>query len=349
MSVLVVPVIDLDPWFEGTPEQRRAVADQVDEACRTIGFLQVRGHRIPDEVVDAMRDATSAFFALPPEEKQRWTPPSWDVNRGYAGAGSETLSYSLGEDGAQAPPDVFEAFNIGPDEVDLSDPAVVAERDRFFVPNIWPDRPASLRPALVAYFDEARRVAHLLTEVFAAALGLPEGFFRAYQRHATDTLRVNNYERRPGDPPFREGQMRMGAHTDYGIVTVLYADPVPSLQIVAPDGTWQDVIPEEGALLVNLGDLTAQWTNDRWRSTLHRVVPPPAGVDGSAQRRSVAFFHDGDWDGLVECLPTCTDEQHPPRYPPVLAGDHLMAKLGGSRGLQPSVAAHTTGGRLPAG
>ena len=117
----------------------------------------------------------------------------------------------------------------------------------------------------------------------------------------------------------------MGAHTDYGIVTVLYGDRVPGLEIVGPDGEWTPVVPEQGLFLINLGDLLAQWTNDRWRSTVHRVVPPEG--DGPARRRSAAFFHDGNYDAWVSCLPTCLAEGEAPRYPAVRAGEHLTAKL----------------------
>ena len=160
-------------------------------------------------------------------------------------------------------------------------------------------------------------------------------------------LRVNWYERADGSAPVLPGQQRMGAHTDYGVLTVLLADRVPGLEIVAPDGEWTGVQPEPGCFLVNLGDLTAQWTNDRWRSTLHRVVPPP-GI-GPARRRSTAFFFDADWDALVTCVATCTDADHPPKYPAVRAGEHLMAKLMGPRTRQPSAAANTAADRLPAG
>jgi isopenicillin N synthase-like dioxygenase len=243
------------------------------------------------------------------------------------------------------PPDLFEAFNIGPDNWPEGDPVYEAERHRLFVPNIWPDRPADLRPALVAYFDEARQLAHNLTGLFARALGLEATFFADKTDHSTDTLRVNNYDRAPGEPDPVDGQQRMGAHTDYGIVTILYADPVPGLQIIGPDGVWDDVLPREGAFLVNIGDLLARWTNDRWRSTLHRVVPPPQRSGERAQRSSVAFFHDGNYDAVVECLPTCQSPTNPPRYPPVRAGEHLMAKLLGPRTLTPSDAISTAGDR----
>jgi isopenicillin N synthase-like dioxygenase len=188
------------------------------------------------------------------------------------------------------------------------------------------------------------RVALTVTEIFAVALGLPPRWFAPYVDRSTTTMRAIRYEHRPGDSVPLAGQQRMGAHTDYGIVTVLYAEPVAGLQIVAPDGNWLDVIPADDALVVNLGDLTAQWTNDQWRSTVHRVVPPTA-VGGPAVRRSAAFFLDGNWDALIECLPTCTSTTDPPRYPPVTAGEHLMAKLMGPRLLRASDAIDTSGDR----
>ncbi len=318
----------------------------MDRACRDVGFLQVVGHGFPQSVLDATLAAMDEFFALPLAVKAAWASPSPDVNRGYAAERTEGLSYSLG---LEQPPDLFEAFNIGPDDIDRADPVIAADPHNFFVANIWPDEPAGFRPALVAHFEAATALARRLTGIFATALALEPDFFVDKVDHSTTTMRTINYERRAGSPPPLPDQMRMGAHTDYGICTVLHADPVPGLQIVGPDGAWHDVVPQPGALLINLGDLLAEWTNDRWRSTLHRVVPPPSEADGSARRRSVAFFFDGNYDAVVECLPSCCSADNPPRYPPVRAGDHLLAKLLGPRTLSASTATSTASGRLTAG
>lgn len=335
-----IPVIDIDGWW-GSAADRLGVGRDIDAAAREFGFFQIVGHRLPRARIDAMRAASSDFFALPLEVKRRCTPSDPSINRGYAASGTEALSYSIGRD---APPDLFEAFNLGEDDVDYTDPFYAAQRDGAFVPNIWPDQPSELRGALVDYFHAARDVALTMTEIFAVALGLPEHWFAPFVDRSTTTMRSIRYERRAGEPDPLPGQQRMGAHTDYGIVTVLYAEPVAGLQIVAPDGEWIDVIPADDALVINLGDLTAQWTNDQWRSTVHRVVPP-SGAAGSAVRRSAAFFLDGNWDALIECLPTCTSATDPPRYPPVTAGDHLMAKLMGPRLLRASDAVDTAGDR----
>jgi isopenicillin N synthase-like dioxygenase len=335
-----IPIVDLEPWW-GTADDRAAVGRAIDAAAREFGFFQIVGHRLPQARIDAMVAASSEFFALPTEVKQRYTPSDPAINRGYAARGTEALSYSIGID---APPDLFEAFNIGEDVVDYADPFYGAHQHGVFAPNIWPDAPADFRSALVGYFQSARRLALTLTEVFAAALGLPDGWFLPYVDRSTTTMRTIRYERRSDEDDPLPGQQRMGAHTDYGMVTVLYAEAVAGLQIVGPDGDWIDVIPADDALVINLGDLTAQWTNDQWRSTVHRVVPPGRG-SGSAVRRSAAFFLDGNWNAVVECLPTCCSASNPPKYPPVTAGDHLIAKLMGPRLLRPSDAVDTSGDR----
>jgi isopenicillin N synthase-like dioxygenase len=337
----LVPLVDLSGWPEGGAATRRRIAEALDDACRRIGFFRLTGHGIPDEVLAGMRAATSSFFALPVAEKLALVPADRAVNRGYAPLASEALTYSLGV--AAGAPDLFEAFNIGPDRVP-DDPWYRQAPHHFFAPNLWPADLPALRPALTAYFDAAVDVGMRLTDVFALALGLPERWFRPFVDRSTLTMRVNHYERRAGAAPALPGQMRMGAHTDYGIVTVLYADREPGLQIMAPDGSWHDVLPDPGGLLVNLGDLTAQWTNDRWRSTLHRVVPP-AGA-GPMRRRSVALFLDGNYDARIECVPTCTAGTAGAKYPPVIAGEHLIAKLMGPRTLSRSEATDTAGDRL---
>jgi isopenicillin N synthase-like dioxygenase len=277
------------------------------------------------------------FFDRLEDEKLRYVPIDKAVNRGYAAYGSEALAYSLGVD---TKPDMFEAFNCGVDVVDESDPYVAAERHRFFAPNMWPSLPSDMREVWVAYFDACQALAGELSRMFAVALDMPEGFIFEHMHRAASVMRANNYERRSHHPDPEPGQVRMGAHTDYGVCTILLADPVPGLQIVGPDGAWHDVMPEPGTLLVNLGDLLAEWTNDRWRSTLHRVVPP-RGI-GPARRRSVAFFQEANYDAVISVMPTCFSDDNPARYEPVIAGEHLMNKLIGPRTLKRSTAVQTS-------
>lgn len=329
----LVPVVDL-----GAGD----AAAQLDRAATEVGFLQVVGHGVDPALPGRVLELIGEFFALPQGVKDRYASPSPDVNNGYSAIGAESLAYSLG---VEAPPDLFEAFNFGPEDLDLSDPAVLAERDRIFAPNIWPAEVPELAVAVPAYLHAVRVLYDRVAELAATALGLPTGFFADFGRHPTETLRCNWYERAAGSPNPLPGQQRMGAHTDYGILTLLWADPVPGLQVLAKHGEWVDVIPDPGAYVINIGDLLAQWTNDRWVSTLHRVVPPPSNVEGPSRRRSIAYFFDGDWDAIVECLPTCCSDDQPAKYAPVRALDHLMNKLVGGRAMEPAASTAHLGDR----
>jgi isopenicillin N synthase-like dioxygenase len=123
------------------------------------------------------------------------------------------------------------------------------------------------------------------------------------------------------------GQLRAGAHTDYGTLTVLLPENKPGgLQVRGADGSWRDIHAMPGSFVVNLGDLMAYWTNDRWCSTLHRVVNPPPEAHGISARLSLAFFHQPNHDARIECLPSCVDAAHPAKYPATTSGAHLLSK-----------------------
>jgi len=331
-----VSPIDLRHFRDGTPAQRRAAAADLDRAGRDSGFLAVTGHGIDPALLDAMLDVTGAYFDLPIEEKMAHVVPDRAANRGYAAEGTEALAYSLGEQ--DLPPDLFEAFNVGREltPAQEAEPYFATHRDRYFARNVWPDVPAAMRSTWLAYWDAVEALALEIMSAAALALDLDEDHFTPSLDRSISVMRANNYQRRDGSAPPAEGQMRMGAHTDYGSITVLLADRVPGLQLRDDAGRWFDVLPPEGGFLVNIGDLLAEWTNDRWRSTMHRVVPPTAEARGPLRRRSIAWFQQPNWDAVIECLPSCCDVGRPARYAPVSSGEHLMAKLMGPRLLRPS-------------
>jgi isopenicillin N synthase-like dioxygenase len=332
---LFVPSIDITPYVgSGTEAQRAEVARAVDAASRTVGFMQILGHGIPNSIVDGLKEAMDAFFALDLETKKTYkTAPT--INRGYSPPKSESLSLSLGVESANRMNDFFEAFNVGAAKSDY--PGVDLPDDDY-AENLWPDV-AGFQDSVDAYFREARRVAETMTVIFADALGLPAGFYDEFTGHSLDVMRMNNYALPPGRVELDGDLIGMGEHTDYGIVTVLWADQVKGLQVLGTDGSWNDVSPADDALLINLGDVTARWTNDQWMSTLHRVKPPI--VDGTIERRrSAAYFHDGDIDAVITTMPHLIDGEHPNRYPqPITVGEHIRAKLAGSRAGKANAAA----------
>jgi isopenicillin N synthase-like dioxygenase len=315
-----IPVIDLAPFHEGGVAGKRAVAAQVDAACHDFGFLQVTGHGVPGPVCDDLLSAWAAFFDLPMAEKLRWVVPDESANRGYSWPGKEALAHSRGE---QTPPDLMEAFNVGRREQD--DP-YYEHHSAFYAPTVWPDRPRGLREIWERYDLAASAVADTVLRAMALALDLPESWFTGRCARAIETTRAINYQHEAGAAEPEPGQMRMGAHTDYGILTVLLADDVSGLQVFRAGG-WQDTPTPRGTLTLSIGDMLALWTNDRWTSTLHRVLPPPAAAQGPVRRRSVARFLDCEPDQLIECIPSCCGPGNPPKYQPVQAGEWLMAKI----------------------
>ncbi|TPG36654.1 isopenicillin N synthase family dioxygenase [Mycolicibacterium hodleri] len=324
-GLLEIPTIDVSAYrtVNSTAHQRDSIANEVDRAARTVGFMQIIGHGIPEATLTGFTSATDAFFALDGEAKSAYRcPPS--VNRGYTPPKSEALANSLGIISAA---DLFEAFNIGSQASDHPDLALSAAD---YPENVWPGEVADFASAVGDWFDAAGRVARLMVRIFGRALGVGEDGLTGYTDHSVDLLRMINYRLPSADIELEPDQLGMGAHTDYGIVTVLWADAVPGLEILGADATWHPVQPSPGALLVNLGDALARWTNDRWISTMHRVAAPR--VNGTlVPRRSAAYFHDGNIDAVIAPLPTCVSSDRPALYEPVTIQEHLRAKLAGSR------------------
>ncbi|MET0899327.1 MAG: 2-oxoglutarate and iron-dependent oxygenase domain-containing protein [Mycobacterium sp.] len=326
MNRFEVPAIDISPWVTGgDAEARRAVAEAVDDACSRVGFMQILGHGIPAAALAGLAAGIDGFFGLGSEVKNGYRVHG--ANRGYSPPESESLSLSLGVESAARMNDFFEAFNIGVEarsftglDLDEADYGI----------NIWPAEVPAFEHAVLDYFTEAGRVARVLTRIFCDALGLDPDYFARLTDHSVDVLRMNNYALPEGTVTLDGDLTGMGEHTDFGIVTVLWADQVAGLQVLGSDQHWHDVSPIDGALLVNLGDLTAHITNDHWMSTLHRVKPPI--VDGTIRRRrSAAFFHDGNVDAVISTAPGYLDADAGLAYQPITVGDHIAAKLAGSR------------------
>jgi len=315
MDTSAVPVVDIRPFLDGTG--RESVVTAVAEANERIGFLVITGHGVPDSSIDRVRATALEFFNLPAEEKGRYTPEQRWFFRGYEPLGGSALARS---NGMQTPPDLCELFRISR----FDDPRTAAEAgyreglEYFFGPNIWPERPTALRPALLDYYAQLEALGASLMRIFALALGLSEAYFDEFiDRHITN-LCLNYYPAQT-TPPL-PGQLRRGAHTDYGSVTILHQDDAPGGLQVRVGGEWEDVPHLPGSYVVNIGDLLARWTNDRWVSTVHRVVNP-GSADAGRDRLSIPFFHQPNFDALIACLPTCRSADQPPKYEPVTSGE----------------------------
>ncbi|GGN28646.1 isopenicillin N synthase family dioxygenase [Streptomyces fuscichromogenes] len=310
-----IPTIDLRPWLDGDEDGRRETARTVDAALRTAGFLLVTGHGVEDELRDAVREAARAFFALPAEVKA-----AYEVKvggRGWLGPKAEANGYS---EGTETPPDLKESLTFATDEP-FEDPAVNAE---WYAPNVWPAEIPELRTRGEEYLERMAALEKELLSLLGYALGLEPDFFSRHMDHPTYGFNINWY---PGTDVIGEaepGQFRIGPHTDFGTVTILDRQAGKGgLQVYTDEGGWEDAPFDPAAFTINIGDLMARWTGDRWRSGRHRVLPPP--TDAPAEElMSLVYFG--------ECTPGTTVESVPApvgrvAYPPVDSHVYLREKL----------------------
>jgi isopenicillin N synthase-like dioxygenase len=302
--------------------EKQSLARRMGEVCRQTGFLAVVGHGVSDGIVSGAWNAARGFFDLPVEKKLAVKMPYVGYPYGYSPLQAEALAKSLGE---ETPPDLKESFSIGPLE-QVPQTGNEADADFRFAENLWPKEPANFRVAWSAYYRAMSDLAARIMRVFALALELPEGFFDGMIDDPISAMRALNYPHQTVQP--KPGQLRAGAHSDYGSLTILLVEAAPGgLEIFTPDGKWQAVPVVPGAFVVNIGDLMARWTNDRWVSTIHRVVNPPPDAHGSTRRQSIAFFHQPNWDAEISCIPTCLAPGESGKYPPVGSGAYLMGKF----------------------
>ena len=305
-----VPIVDLS-------EPAPLVIDSVVRACERVGFLTVVGHGVPDAILDGAWKSARGFFDLPLDQKMHVAMPFPGYPYGYSPLTGESLAASRGQTGH---PDLKESYAIGPVEApthEITDP----NESFAWSENLWPTSVVEFRSTWELYYRAMADLSARLLRIMAQGLSLHEDHFDPMIRRHTSAMRAINYPAM-GPDKVRPGQLGAGAHTDYGTLTVLLADSDQrGLQVEGTDGVWNDVQPERGALVVNLGDAMARWTNDRWRSTMHRVIVP------AARRQSIAFFHNANWDARIECIPSCLRPGERPRYEPIDAGPHLMNKF----------------------
>jgi isopenicillin N synthase-like dioxygenase len=304
------PIIDLERFESNDSATRRDAIRELDEACQHIGFLIIRNHGVSASVQQALFNEGLAFFDLTLAEKLLVRRPRNDQNRGYIPYGEETLARMHGGD---TPPDYKEVFAIGP--TDRPDDEYHAEENSYpnFAANLWPRNPPNLETAMRAYFFELEALSYRLAAYLALALKLPAAWFAdKLDRHASQ-LRLLHYP--APEAELEAGQLRCGAHTDLGMMTILRNHEAEGgLQVQPRGGKWIDAPALNDTFVVNIGDLLMRWTNDRWMSTPHRVVVPEAQARERSRRLSIGYFTRPNYDSPIACISTCAGAQNPARY-----------------------------------
>ncbi|KAK7045139.1 thymine dioxygenase [Favolaschia claudopus] len=321
----LIPVIDFAAFLDEST--KHAVAGEMLQSFKDIGFVYLINHGIPQAKVTEMFEMSKKFFALPLETKNLAPhPPSGTHHRGFSAQGQEKVtqhvydSDSLAEQRAQAP-DAKESFECGREEDEL-------------MPNIWlPEGTlVGFKETCLEFFWLCHKIELNILRALALGFGLDEAYFTQCHTVADNQLRLLHYPSVPFDALQQNSIARIGAHSDFGSITLLLQDDVGGLEIEDPNvpGAFRSVIPVPGGLLVNAGDFMMRWSNDTIKSTIHRVCAPPGTTSGmTPERYSIPYFCSADFSTVVDCIPGTWDEGagRPKKYEPISAKEYILRRL----------------------
>ncbi|KAK7704123.1 hypothetical protein SLS64_008681 [Diaporthe eres] len=354
-----LPVIDFSRWLTGSPEEKKAVAKDLAEACRGVGFVYIINHGVTPELLDEAFSWSKKLFDLPEEKKMLAPhPPGPNVHRGYSWPGLEKVSQYIHKDDADSDDEDAELRKVQ----DCKESYEIGSETFAQQPNQWlPEEVLpGFREFMTGFYWSCFDTAKELLRAMAMGIGLDDpDYLLKFHSGENNQLRLLHYPPVETEKLSSNAMARMPAHSDWGSITMLFQDDCGGLQVEHPrkPGEFVDATPMKGALVMNVGDLLMRWSNgelhavhslgflvqpadspppDYLKSTLHRVTLPPVmkeqpeGSKGLTRARySIPYFVSPDPESIIECLPACASGQNPAKYPPVLQDDYrkLRAKL----------------------
>jgi len=305
-----IPVINIEDATSSDPHIRRLLADEIRDACINVGFFYVMNHGVSKEIISSGLACAKRFFSLPAADKEALDIHKSSNFKGYTALlGENTNPENRG--------DLHEGFDIGWEDMSGS---TRADDGEMTGQNVWPEGLPGFREEVLEYYHAVVHLGKTLFPLFALALDLPEDFFDDKTTKPAAIMRLLHYPPQIGTVDDRV--IGIGAHTDYECFTILWQDQVQALQVLNTNKQWIDAVPIPGSFVVNLGDQFARWTNDVFQSTVHRAVNR-SGVE----RYSIPLFFGTDYDVELNPLPSCIDEDAPPKYEVVTAGEYVKSRL----------------------
>jgi len=312
-----IPVIDIGD--ADTPAGLQRVVRELDAACRSAGFFYLAGHGVPPEFVARQFDWSARFFALPSAQKQALHLSHSPGHRGYEAVGDQRLDPAMN-------PDLKESFYCGAEYPD--EHPFVRSGYTGYGHNQWPEQLLpGFRAQMLDYIGVMSVLGNRVMSLLAQALQLPADYFAALHTDPMVTLRLLRYPPHPADA--QPADIGAGAHTDFGAITLLAQDELGGLEVLNPGGEWIAAAPIAGTFVVNLGDMVPRWTNNRYRSNLHRVINRNSS---GRPRFSIPFFYGPRYDARIRCVPTCMPASGAPAWPECSAGEHHLEQYRKSYG-----------------
>lgn len=308
--MLDVPVVDLADFLSGLPEKKRKFIKELGDAYHEVGFVTVKNHGISDAMIEDLYREVKSFFSLPQEIKDKYEKPELAGQRGYTSFGRE---HAKGSKVA----DLKEFYQFG---------QMVTDEDpirRDYPGNVWvSEMPGFNEVAINSYRSFEIAGGHLLRAI-AQYLDLPDNYFEKKIHNGNSILRAIHYPPITGDP---KSALRAEQHEDINLITLLVGASAEGLEIYTRQEEWVPVTALPGQIVVNVGDMLQRLTNDRLKSTTHRVVNPPRELWGTS-RYSIPFFLHPRGEMRLDCLGSCISLENPRHYDPITAGDYLDERL----------------------
>lgn len=305
-----IPSVNLQDFLSENPSRKQKFVNEIGKAYEDIGFVALKGHFLDDSLVEELYSEVKSFFDLPVEVKEKYEIPGIGGQRGYVSFGKEHAK-------GKKEGDLKEFWHFG---------QYLNEGSKYL------DRyPANVEVTELSKFNAVGKETYKMLEktgiyvlrALALYLGLDEFYFDKYVTEGNSILRPIHY------PPIIEepkDAVRAAAHGDINLITLLMGAQGRGLQVQNHDGEWIDAIAEPDELVINVGDMLSRHTNNRLKSTIHRVVNPPRELWGTS-RYSIPFFMHPVADMKLDCLENCINDDEPKKYEDITAGEFLHERL----------------------
>jgi isopenicillin N synthase-like dioxygenase len=308
-----IPSLDLAHFTKGSPEEKKAFVAKLGEAYNNIGFVAIKNHYLSDDLQAKLYDVVKRLFNLPDDVKKKYEDPEIAGQRGYIGKGKEKAK-------GHSTPDLKEFYHVG-QFVPEGHPLKQEYPD-----NVWVDELPEFQEIATEVYQKLEQTGVEMLRAIALYLGLDENYFDDKVKYGNSILRPIHYPPIENPDSLPKDAVRAAEHGDINLITLLMGASADGLQVLRRDGQWIPITALPEQLVVNVGDMMARHTNDKLKSTIHRVVNPPRELMKTS-RFSIPFFMHPISAMDLSCLPSCVDAQNPKKYEDTTAGEFLNERL----------------------
>ncbi len=311
-----IPSLDLADFISGDPVRKKQFVEKLGEAYNNIGFVAIKNHGLSDELVENLYKAVKAFFALPEEVKKKYEIEGLAGQRGYTGKNKE---HAKGRNVG----DLKEFYHVGQEISDIPDSDPVKKE---YPANIFPEEVPEFKTYTLQAYKILENTGKIILRAIALYLGLDEYYFDDKVAYGNSILRALHYYPIEDPDSVPADAVRAAAHGDINLITLLMGASAEGLEVLRRDGKWIPITALPEQIVVNVGDMLDRLTNNKLKSTIHRVVNPPREKMNTS-RYSIPFFMHPRSEMDLTCLPSCIDEDHPKLYSDMTAGEFLEERL----------------------